>query len=114
MGSTSPLFSSRARVYAHISEFSFFAFTLHTACKRIDNQIVAVKKKVKASLHLTFTPFPKGGSKVSAHGEKGSKKRKREHVPSPCLHRKALVFNTIHYMNIKRRETNKNAFTVFY
>jgi hypothetical protein len=99
-------------VYAHISEFSFFAFTLHTACKRIDNQIVAVKKKVKASLHLTFTPFPKGGSKVSAHGEKGSKKRKREHVPSPCLHRKALVFNTIRHMNIKRRETNKNSFTV--
>ena len=48
------------------------------------------------------------------HDEKGSEKRKREHVPSPSLHRKALVFNTIRYMNIKRRETNKNSFTVFH
>lgn len=73
-----------------------------------------MKKKVKASLHLTFTLIPKGGSKVSAHDEKRSEKRKREPLPSPYLHRKALVFNTIRYMNIKRRETNKNSFTVFH
>jgi hypothetical protein len=73
-----------------------------------------VKKKVKASLHLIFTLIPKGGRKISAHSEKGSEKRKREHVPSPYLHHKALVFNTIRHMNIKRGETNKNSFTVFY
>ena len=73
-----------------------------------------MKKKVKASLHLTFTLIPKGGSKISAHDEKRSEKRKREPLPSPYLHRKALVFNTIRYMNIKRRETDKNTFTVFY
>lgn len=103
LGSISPLFSSRARMYEHISEFSFFAFTLHPARKRIENQTVAVKKKVKASLHLTFTLIPQDGGKISAHGEKRSEKRKREHAPSLCLHRKSLVFNTIHHMNIKTR-----------
>jgi hypothetical protein len=69
-------------VYAHISEFSFFAFTLHTACKRIDNQIVAVKKKVKASLHLTFTLIPKGGESSQRTTRSGAKK---ENV-NTCLH----------------------------
>ena len=73
-----------------------------------------MKKKVKASLHLTFTLIPKGGSKVSAHGEKGSEKKKREPLPSPYLHRKSFVFKTIRHMNIKRGEMNKNTFTVFY
>ncbi len=61
-------------MYVHISEFSFFAFTLHPARKQIENQTVAVKKKVKASLHLTFTLIPQDGGKISAHGEKRSEK----------------------------------------
>ena len=29
------------------------------------------------------------------HDEKGSEKRKREHMPSPCLHRKTLNFKKL-------------------
>ena len=88
-------------MYARISEFSFFH--LHPTCKRIENQIIAVKKKMKASLHLTFTPILKGGESSQRTARSGTKKENVNLLPSPCLHRKVLVFKTIYHMNIKRR-----------
>ena len=60
-------------MYEHISEFSFLAFTLHPTRKRIENQTVAVKKKVKASLHLTFTLIPQDGGRSQRTARSGAK-----------------------------------------
>ena len=64
------------------ASFRFFAFTLHPVRKRTENQIVAVKKKVKASLHLIFTPFPKGGGNSRRTARSGAKKGN----VNTCLH----------------------------